>query len=313
MPLESNIKDHLLLISDRPEDYKFFQHLCSQEGGLVLHRTLNVDEIRTVVSANPQTVVVWDSQNASFYAQIQGWLGKYVRTNRLFAYTNESLNNYIPFMRKFPIFGNFMARREDPVSMEVYGKIMRTTLDEEAFGIKRYVPLDAKIRTIQIKKSNHKSAVIEAIQNVLSSSGVKSRVAALVAQSTDELILNAIFDAPLNPEGVRYKAKVAKDAEFELDDAHEIQVSIATAPHYMAVSVRDQFGSLPREKVISAFTSKTMQTGLSRILHGGISLLFVCKPRARTEVMIFFRLTDNYKDFKKSFHFVSTVIYAPNT
>jgi len=143
----------------------------------------------------------------------------------------------------------------------------------------------------------------------LSGQGVKNRVAALVAQSTDELILNAIFNAPVDREGKRYKQYVPKDSELELDQDHEIQVAMATAEHYMAICVRDQFGSLPRERIIDAFAGKKIQTGLSRTLQGGISILFICKPKVRTEVMLFFRLTDNYKDFKKSFHFLGTVIY----
>ncbi len=93
-------------------------------------------------------------------------------------------------------------------------------------------------------------------------SGAAARVASRVGEVTHELLMNAMYDAPVNHYG---EARYAFDrrAEIQLED-HEMPVAVlATDGILVAVQVTDPFGRLSRRQVLA---------GISRgqtALHGG--------------------------------------------
>jgi hypothetical protein len=91
---------------------------------------------------------------------------------------------------------------------------------------------------------------------------------------------------------------------------------------YVGVTVADSYGSLEKDKLLS-FMSKVYEQeeyklktsvagaglGLATVFRSGGSFLFVSESRVRTEVTVFFRRCDNYRDFKDQFRFISTQLY----
>ncbi len=189
-------------------------------------------------------------------------------------------------------------------------------------GLKPYFPHDTKIHRIEIKQSGHKSKAIEALQKTLTNRGIKGRIATLVAQGVDELILNAIFDAPFSrAENSRYRHKESRAKEFELNEQETVVMEMAASDLYMGICVIDQFGSLDTQNVFTALRPYLSNApiesdplvglrsgfGISGILQSGLNLKIASELGKRTESSIFFPIVSSFKEFRTTFRFLTVV------
>jgi hypothetical protein len=224
-----------------------------------------------------------------------------------------------PHLYKVPVYGHYLHRRFAGAATELYARIARAALETDPpFGLARYLPEGAQVREIVLSRSGHKTAAIEAIQSSLTKQGLKGRLAASVAQAADELILNAIFDAP--SEGrERTRHKELRDADFELAENARITVEFGQAEGYMAVGVGDRFGTLTRRTVLDSLRKHLEKEGgdatkvkvgesglgLHGIVRSGLSLIYVNKGRVGTQMILVFPKVENFRDFRTGFRFLS--------
>src|ERR1041385_3825012 len=194
---------HFLMISERKDDLEFGQFLAAANN-LPFHLASTRAEVRHILTDNPQTVVFWNAEmDPSTNAGIAESLAKMVPPSKVFTITSESLNTY-PELIQSQAFGHHLLRRyEDPAPL-IFSRLVGAALTPFPFGLLRYFPDDTRSTPITLKRSSHKTAVVDALQNVLTKQQAPPRIAALVAQSADELVMNAVFDAPVDAKGVHY-------------------------------------------------------------------------------------------------------------
>lgn len=300
------MRDQLLLVSDVPEDYKVFQAIC-QGIHAELTRSVDAGEVQQFFLKEGNPIVVWDSENQFAYDRLKPLFVKYLTSNRLFAISSTSFQKRW-LLDQFPEVGHFFYFQRNELAKGLYGRILHAAFNDQSSGVERYFEEGTSIRSLMIKESKHKAAVLEAIQKILLAKGLSNRIAISIVHAVDELILNALLVAPHEaPEVFALKKKFLKEGKsFELFGKEQIEIKIGTTDEYMAVSIIDQYGSFTR----SGFVSGTKAgTGFRGILRLGLSLMLVCKPELSSEVTLFFKLTRNNKDFKtNSFQFLSTVM-----
>lgn len=306
------MRDQILLVSDVPEDYKVFQAIC-QEIHATLVRSVDVNEIQQFFQRSENFVAVFDSENQYAYDRIKPLILKSLNSNRIFSLSSSSFQKRW-LLDLFPEVGHFFYFQRNELARTLYSKILHAVLNEglgsagSSGGIARYFEEGTPIRSLTIKESKHKGAVLEAIQKILLAKGVSNRIALSIVHSVDELILNALLVAPHEAAEVfALKKKYLKEGtSFELFGKEQIEIKIGTSDEYMAVSIIDQYGSFTRTGFVSGTKAGT---GFRGILKLGLSLLLVCKPEVFSEVTLFFKLTQNNRDFKlNSFQFLSTVM-----
>jgi hypothetical protein len=100
-----------------------------------------------------------------------------------------------------------------------------------------------------------------------------------------------------------------------------VQLEIIVSTQYVGVCVTDQFGALDKDVVMRLMsknyrggsgskdyvpkgTERGAGLGIYGIVEMGFSLLFVVKPGVRTDAMIFFPITGNFKNFREGFQFI---------
>jgi hypothetical protein len=153
----------------------------------------------------------------------------------------------------------------------------------------------------------------------LNSQSPLERMATKIAQAADELLLNAIFDAPVQKDGTRYRQIGSRDMDFVIDGGG-ITVSFAEGDHYAAISVTDNFGSLAKEEIMFALKKDFQDRayvirpgsggaglGLNSIVQSGLSVILLTRPQLRTEAVILFPKARTYKEFKSSFSFFGVI------
>jgi hypothetical protein len=307
---------HLIIISRRDED-KAFGIALAKANSMDYGVAVGLEEVTHAITAHRQCAVLWDAENEHAASAVGDALLKFLPPSKVFAVTDGPLNSY-PHLFRYPAFGHHLFRRYQDPAPGLMAKLLGGAFLTHPFGLDRYFPEGTPVKKIELKRSGQKSAAVEAVQKVLTKLNLTSRVAAFTAQATDELLMNAIFDAPVDGAGKTTRKSLARDIDFPLAEGEVVRLEFAHTDAYIGISVRDQFGSLSKD-VLLGFLRKDYQTGayvprkndpgaglgLNGIIQTGMSVLFISRPGDKTEVMIFAARTENYKDFRAGFRFLS--------
>jgi len=76
------------------------------------------------------------------------------------------------------------------------------------------------------------------------------RIASKIAGAADELLMNAIFDAPTDAEGKSIFGDDAHSKDIPLDGKHSVEMQVGFDGKYAAVLVSDHFGSLDPPRLL---------------------------------------------------------------
>jgi hypothetical protein len=308
----------LIAVSDREEDRRLAEFLAFSND-MPLTVLSKPELVARALGESPNSLVFWDAEDADRAALLAPIFARSVHPTRVFAVTDKGLNDY-PHLAAYPIFAHHLFRRYDEPAPTLYARLIDAALRGTPLGLDRYFPEGAVNRKITITRSGQKRAAVEAIENFFIKQNVNTRLSALVAQGVDELLMNAIFDAPVLPNGMPLRRGADRASDFELIEQEHAHIEVASGDEYVGLCVGDQFGSL-KKKVLMSFLHKDYQDeayvlrkgdpgaglGLHGIIQSGLSMVFVCQPNVRTEVMIFFARGANYRDFRSGFRFLSVI------
>jgi hypothetical protein len=177
----------------------------------------------------------------------------------------------------------------------------------------------ASISGYRVRTTEDRDAVVERIQAFVAQLAVPKRVAEMFGELAHELIMNAMYDAPVDAQG-RPKYAGDRKARIELADDERPIVHVGTDGTYLALQVQDPFGRLERRHVIDGL-ARGLSGGEMDTSHGGAGLgmavchnaasamIFDVAPGRHTEVTALFELDLNLREFRtqaKSLHFWST-------
>lgn len=170
----------------------------------------------------------------------------------------------------------------------------------------------------EIDSSTTRDKVVRRVERFLIKMGCRTKVADAYSLVAHELLMNAMYDAPLNTDG---KPKYAQNRKAELDLLeHERPLfKLASDGSKLAIQVADSFGGLKRETVFDGLARGLrdggMNTdnggaglGMTMILNGTSSLFIDVIEGVKTEVTGLFELETTNRDFRtmpKSLHFFS--------
>lgn len=309
---------NFLIASEREEDLRFGEFLAFAND-LGCAQVVTAEALQKAMLDHPRSVVLWDAEDPEKAGPIAEILAKSTPPSRIFAVTDEALNSYV-HLAKAPVFSHHFFRRYKEPAPTLFARLVGASLNSAPFGLNRFFPEESLVTHLAITRAGHKRAAVDAVQNFFIKQKVNSRLAALVAQACDELMMNAIFDAPVLPNGMPLRRGTSRDADFELIEKEHVHLDMASNDEYVGICVSDQFGSL-KKSVLMNFLSKDYQDedyvlrkgdpgaglGLHGIVQSGLSMLYLCKPGVRTEVMVFFARGASYKSFRSGFRFLSVI------
>ncbi len=319
----------LLLISERSEDLAFAQEVA-MAAGLSLQSVQTPKEGAEVLLADGATVILVDvsseEQYREFETAVQDTIGLFsekINSNSTHFITSEEIER-TPYLIQSPLFGNYIVRNYGDVreSGRYYGRVTLATLRERAFGLKNILKENTKIQTVKFEFSSQKQDGVEAVKNFLLAAKFQSRMASVIANAVDEILMNAIYDAPVDDLGKPTLSATPRTSKINLKDRNSIEMYVGFDGKYVGVTAVDLFGSLDKAKLLSFISKiytheeykvKTSSAGagigLATVFRSGGSFFFVSESRVRTEVTVLFMRTANFKDFKEQFRFLSTQFY----
>src|SRR5262249_33429793 len=154
------------------------------------------------------------------------------------------------YLVQSPLFGHFVIRNYgDPKEAgQHYGRIVKATLADRAFGLKSLLNEKAKIQVVKLQQSTQKQDAVEAIKNYLLAAKFQSRMATVIANAVDELLMNAIFDAPVDELGKPLLSSTSRATLIKLEAQHSVEMHVGYDGRYVGITAVDLFGSLDKAK-----------------------------------------------------------------
>lgn len=222
--------------------------------------------------------------------------------NRLFPHTRILyILDERNLAQRIHLFGNPLATsllcHGDQFDDDEFISSATKALRGDVFGLQKYFPWGVTTFTMLIKNYDEKLKAIEIMMSYAKTAGVRGPVRDRIQLVADELLMNALYHAPVDVNGNELYSGQSPKELAQLGNVNPIEVQYGCSGRYFGVSVRDGFGSLTKEKSLTYLMRATnlesqIETkeggaglGLISVLKSVSKLVFNLDPGYSTEVI----------------------------
>ncbi len=316
------MRDKRILFYDPdPRARRVAERAISATGSLVESAT-DLEDLMEKISANG-----WDLMMINFDPPLRDdprWNEKlntiesrWPRT-RLVLHATAQTEDYLPLMAERPFVRNLIAKNDEPLEPEELIITAEKLLRQDLFGIQKYLLWGVEPLCITIKESRHKQDYVQKVASYATGLGCSERTIEMIETIVDELVTNAIYNAPRTETGEPKYAKLSRRESVVLEEAERAELQFACDGDYIAIAQIDPFGSLTQETVVTylnrclvkgpeQFSEATggAGIGLFRVFQSLSKFIVNIDPGKKTEVISLIDLRLSMKRFRqaaKSFH-----------
>src|SRR5262249_28262049 len=140
---------------------------------------------------------------------------------------------------------------------------------DDVFGLEKYMAWGAEVRSYTLEDTRDRDDAVATLATDVVAVGLPDRLGSLVSVIADELIANALYLAPIDGNGERFRAGEPRDRERVLETRDVVTVRWATDARYLAIEVRDHWGSLDPAAVAAKLAAGAKQAASP---EGGMGL-----------------------------------------
>lgn len=123
-------------------------------------------------------------------------------------------------------------------------------LTDDLFGLDKVMAPGTQIHARDVGDHQEKSRCMALISEFAEQAGVPRRYREPIEQCLDEMMMNALYDAPVDARGKHLFAEIPTRVRITLRTEQRVVVQYACDGKQLAVSVRDAFGTLERRTVL---------------------------------------------------------------
>nr|MBA2545057.1 hypothetical protein [Deltaproteobacteria bacterium] len=162
----------------------------------------------------------------------------------------------------------------------------------DLFGVEKYLLWGTALHETEIVRGSQRAELVAHFAEQVRSMGQSARVASMAMLVADELISNAVHNAPVDAAGLHYRKDLPRHEELELDEPHRVRLRWGCDARYLAIEVTDRFGSLDRDTILSSLAKNDVREsgggagmGIALAYRSCDHLVFNLAPRVRTEII----------------------------
>jgi CheY-like chemotaxis protein len=241
---------------------------------------------------------------------------------KLVLHSTDPTEDYLPLMASHRFLRNVIAKNDEPLEPDELIITAEKLLRGDLFGLQKYILWGVEPYCVSIRDSRLKQDYINEVATYAQALGCNERVVELIETIVDELVTNAIYNAPRTASGEpKYKQLSRREpVTLEAHEAGELQ--FACDGDYIAIAQIDPFGALTQETVVSYLNRCLVKgpnqisdnsggagIGLYRVFQSLSKFVINVDPGKKTEVITLIDLRLSMKRFRqatKSFHIFIT-------
>ena len=175
-------------------------------------------------------------------------------------------------------------------------------LSGDIFGLEKMIHWGTQVHSQLVGDYQEKSLCISQISEFAELMGVRRKYRESIEQCVDEMLMNALYDAPVDDQGQPVFSEIPTKTRISLRVEQKVVVQYACDGKQFVVSVRDAFGTLERATVLR-YLHKCLHAeqqidrkvggaglGLYLMVNSATNVLFNVLPGVATEVVCVFDL-----------------------
>lgn len=120
----------------------------------------------------------------------------------------------------------------------------------DIFGIEKHLPPGTDVRYLRLRDNVGRANAIEEVSTFASEAGVRRALRTAIQQVSEELLMNALFDAPVDEAGRSIFQDVATTERRDLKSPRPVSIRFGVTDECFAVSVRDRYGSFDKQTLL---------------------------------------------------------------
>ncbi|HEY1556869.1 MAG TPA: hypothetical protein VGF94_18665 [Kofleriaceae bacterium] len=180
--------------------------------------------------------------------------------------------------------------RDDRINHVVVGEeldhgVMVTAqklLTGDIFGIEKYLPAGTEVHYARLRDFEGRGKAIDTVLNFAEEAKMRRQVRGAIGSVCEELLMNALYDAPVDAEGKSVFADVDPHDRTSARSPRPVSIRYAATDDMFAVAVRDRFGRLAKNTILSYIDKCiTSPNQIDRKTYGaGLGLYLVANAAA---------------------------------
>lgn len=238
---------------------------------------------------------------------------------RLVMMTTKDVSSNLSTLKSMESIDTMMTR--DPEDRSFTIRTILTTLTKvlstDLFGCEKYLSWGVEIQSHPVRASIERERLREEMCGYFKGIGIRNTIIERVNTVTEELLMNAIYDAPTDSTGTAIYNHLSRKNQVILEPQHQSQLRYGSDGVFLAVSVVDPFGALPKDLIVryleSNYKGEEMIAehagkggagrGLHMIVENSDLTIFNVKRGVRTEVVCLFHVEGHKRELSPSFHY----------
>ena len=263
--------------------------------GVTGHRVDIADDleqgIRLMQHQAPLLVVVDGGAALSPHADLFFSLAREKGAEACMTLLGESAHEHVPKILGMSTVTNLLVHPM-PVLAEELTITAQKLIRHDLFGADKYLLWGTELHVHVLTNSSQRAHVVGQIATDVRARGQSARVASMAMLVADELLSNAVHNAPVDAAGVHFRRDLPRDTAIELDERHQVRLRWGCDARYLAIEVTDTFGSLDREMILGSLTKSDVREsgggagmGIALAYRSCDHLVFNLAPGKRTEIV----------------------------
>jgi CheY-like chemotaxis protein len=210
--------------------------------------------------------------------------------------SSTSEAEYLPVLDRYPFISNIIARfgKKRLFTVKSLLPTVSKLISDDIFGLDKYLAWGAKTFEATVTSSADRAARMVELRAYLADIGVRSRIQRTAAFVAEEMIMNLLYDAPLDEQRRPRYNHLPRDQPINLLPTEHGVFRYGCDGYWIGIAAEDRFGGLQRSTVIdylygsrgaSSSTSAGAGLGLFEINKLSEMLNFNVEVGVRTEVI----------------------------
>ena len=155
-------------------------------------------------------------------------------------------------------------------------------LTGDIFGIEKYLPPGTEVHYARLRDFEGRGKAIDTVLGFAEESKMRRQVRTAIGSVCEELLMNALYDAPVDADGKQIFAEVDPHDRTKTRSPRPVSIRYAATDEVFAIAVRDRFGRLAKNTILSYIDKCiTSPSQIDRKTYGaGLGLYLVANAAA---------------------------------